>query len=1473
MTLTAITGAGGAGTPTYSWRGPDISVTTSATNVSPSFTTTATAATGAYSVVVSYSGTGCGSASGATGVYSLNAQPAITSLTTPNLNPFCTGSNLVLTANGVSGGAGASVYTWSGPGISSTTGISNISPIFTPTAAIGAYSVSLAFAGTGCNTANQQTGVYTVAPTPNGTIVSGAGTFCGSTTITATDGAGGTIYFQGTTSGGTSTAIPSATQVVTVTGTYYFRSQSAAGCWGNQGSVSVTINPVPTATVTNNGYICNGGVVTLTASPIVGVTTYSWTGTSITGSASTSITTATPTSLSVYTVVITDGSGNPGCTTQYTTTVSVNATPTATASNNGYICAGGTVTLTATPAGGASVFTWIGPAFGPVSGLNVTATPTLTSTYTLTVTDGSGHPGCSPTTPYTTTVSVNATPTASPTNDGPICAGGTVHLFANPSGGVSVFNWVGAALIPVSSATVSATPTLTATYTLTVSDGSNQPGCAPSTQYTTAVTVSANPTLVNATSNSPICATSDLLLGVVGAANVTGYSWSGPVAITNPLTATASVPSAGTNASGTYTVIVNNGAGSGCTASYTTVATVNALPAVFNVTGGGGYCSDDTGVHVGLDGSESGINYQLFLGSAGGTTLSGTGSALDFGLYTAVGVYTVLATNAATFCASNMNGSAAVSVNPSPVSTYSLTSSGTDYCFGGTGVIVSLSGSEVGINYQLYLGSYPVGDDTAGTGSSISFGYETGAGDYLAIATNATTGCQSMLTGYVSIVIDSLPRLYTVTGGGGYCMGGAGIDIGLSGSDAGISYDIYNSSIIGSLGTEGGTGGSLDFGFQVAAGTVSVVATNNTTHCHSVMSGTPVISVNPLPTVYNVTGGGTYCEGTGGVNISLSTSDTGVTYSLYNGASFVTSVVGIGGGTLSFGPQTAAGTYTVSALRTFTGCSAAMADSAVIVENMAPTIYSVTGGGPYCSSDPGVAIGLGGFDTGVTYTLYNLAAPVGTFTLSASSLNFGFFPAGSYSVSAAYNFTGCMSNMSGVRTITENASPVVYGVTGGGSYCAGSGAPHVFLSSSDTGVTYSLYNDGTFVGTFTSSVSGSMLDFGSLPTAGTYTVSAANAISGCGSNMADSAVINVVTPVTPSVSVSTGIGDTSCLGSSVTFTATGVNGGATPGYSWSVNGTTVTGATSSTYIYVPANGDVVMGIMASSATCATPAAVSASDTITVLDHATPGVTISANPGSTVCANTIVTFTAVPAFGGAIPTFTWQKNGITVLTAGATYSYVPLDGDNISVEITSDYPCLIHDTASADLGIHVGADIPPVVEIVAVPGRAIHTGETDTLIGEITSGGPVTYQWLVNNVVMAGATNSTYISTFNNNDSVTCQATSTNGCALSGFNTISITVYNVGITPVVSGEANLRLIPNPNKGEFSISGTLGTSIEDVVTMEITDMLGQVIYKDKVTVHSGVMDQKIRLNNTLSNGMYILNLHSSDVTKVFHFVVEQ
>jgi hypothetical protein len=95
-------------------------------------------------------------------------------------------------------------------------------------------------------------------------------------------------------------------------------------------------------------------------------------------------------------------------------------------------------------------------------------------------------------------------------------------------------------------------------------------------------------------------------------------------------------------------------------------------------------------------------------------------------------------------------------------------------------------------------------------------------------------------------------------------------------------------------------------------------------------------------------------------------------------------------------------------------------------------------------------------------------------------------------------------------------------------------------------------------------------------------------ITDAGSNTASSSTTVDVTPLLPvSVSISAVPSGAVCTGTSVTFTATPVNGGTTPSYQWQVNGTDV-GTDSPTYTTSALlNNDVVTVVMTSNATCAT----------------------------------------------------------------------------------------------------------------------------------------------------------------------------------------------------------------------------------------------------------------------------------------------
>ncbi len=496
---------------------------------------------------------------------------------------------------------------------------------------------------------------------------------------------------------------------------------------------------------------------------------------------------------------------------------------------------------------------------------------------------------------------------------------------------------------------------------------------------------------------------------------------------------------------GAYTVVATN-AGTSCMNNMTGSVniTVNAIPAAYTVTGGGNYCPGGGGVPVGISGSTAGISYQLLKnGAILGAPVTGTGSPLSFGMQTAPAAYSVMATNPATSCTSNMLDTVNVAINTLPA-TYTIYGPHTNYCAGGTGIDLTLSGSESGVSYQLFVGGVPTGAPIAGTGFAMDLGLQTTAGAYTVQATNSTTGCTRYMSGSFTIAIDPLPTSYSMVGGGDYCSGGTGVGVGLSNSAIGITYQLYNG--IGTVGGPiSGTGSPINFGQETAAGPYTVIATNTATTCANTMAGSALVIVDPLPTVFAVTGGGNYCAGGTGVHVGLSGSNNTISYQLYNtGALSGGPALGTGL-SIDFGLETTTGNYTVVATNTSTGCKSTMAGSQNVGINSLPTPFIVSGGGSYCEGGSGVAVNLLSSTTGVNYQLLD-----GTMTMGAplsgngSELSFGLQTgAGTYTVVATNTSTTCTNTMSGSAVIVVNPLPTTHNVTGGGNYCVGSsGVPH-----------------------------------------------------------------------------------------------------------------------------------------------------------------------------------------------------------------------------------------------------------------------------------------------------------------------------------------------------------------------------------------------------------------------------------------------
>ncbi len=89
----------------------------------------------------------------------------------------------------------------------------------------------------------------------------------------------------------------------------------------------------------------------------------------------------------------------------------------------------------------------------------------------------------------------------------------------------------------------------------------------------------------------------------------------------------------------------------------------------------------------------------------------------------------------------------------------------------------------------------------------------------------------------------------------------------------------------------------------------------------------------------------------------------------------------------------------------------------VFVRCSTPTAYSVTGGGTYCSGGSGVAVGLAGSQTGVSYQLRRNAVNIGSPVAgTGSAISFGNQTlVGTYSVSAKSGT--CNATMTGSKTV------------------------------------------------------------------------------------------------------------------------------------------------------------------------------------------------------------------------------------------------------------------------------------------------------------------------------------------------------------------------------------------------------------------------------------------------------------------------
>lgn len=197
-----------------------------------------------------------------------------------------------------------------------------------------------------------------------------------------------------------------------------------------------------------------------------------------------------------------------------------------------------------------------------------------------------------------------------------------------------------------------------------------------------------------------------------------------------------------------------------------------------------------------------------------------------------------------------------------------------------------------------------------------------------------------------------------------------------------------------------------------------------------------------------------------------------------------------------------------------------------------------------------------------------------------------------------------------------------------------------------------------------------------------------------------------------------------CAGTSVTYTAAPTNPGTTPSYQWKVNGADA-GTNSTSFIYTPANGDVVTCVLSASVSGCSPNNPALSNQVVMVVNSilAAGVSVAAS-SNPFCAGASVTFTATPVNGGILPTFEWLVDGIVVQQGGSDlFTTASLSaGQIVACRLTSAWPCLVaNPVTSPPLSISVAPD--PVVSLTDKP--ALCVGEVSRL-----DAGPdyASYRW-------------------------------------------------------------------------------------------------------------------------------------------------
>jgi gliding motility-associated-like protein len=1018
-------------------------------------------------------------------------------------------------------------------------------------------------------------------------------------------------------------------------------------------TVTLNINPLPTATVSGGGTVCAGTPAPNVVFTFTGTAPFTFTYTdgttpvTVTNHPTTTYTITNPTAGTYSVTALTDSKSCGATSLGGSAAVVINPLPTATISGGGTVCTGDPLPNVVFTFTGTAPYTFTYNNGGaPITVTNhpsntFTITNAAAGTYTITaLTDSKTCVATSLGTPVA--VVVRTRPTATVAGGGTVCAGNPVPNIVFTFTGTAPFTFTYTdGTTPV---TITNHPTTTytinnppaGTYSITtLTDAST---CnATSLGGSVASVINPLPT-ATISGGGTICSGSPLpnvVFTFTGTAPFTfTYNNGGaPITVTNHPTNTFTITNA---AAGTYTITA-------LTDSKTCVATSLGTPVsvivrtrpTATVSGGGTVCAGNPVPNIVF--TFTGTAPFTFTYTDGTTPVTITNHPTT--TYTInnppAGTYSITTlTDASTCNATSLGGSVASVINPLPTATIS---GGGTICSGSPlpNVTFTFTGTAP-FTFTYNNGGAPI---TVTNHPTNTFTINNAAaGTYTITALTDSKTCVATSLGTpVSVIVNTRPTA-VVSGGGTICAGGTlpNVTFTFTGT-APFTFTYTDGTTPVTVNNHPSTTFTIT---NAPAGTYSVTSLTDASTCNATsLGGSVAVVVNPLPTA-TISGGGTICSGSPLPNVTFTFTGTAPYTFTYNNGGAPITVTNHPSNTFTI-TNAAAGTYTITALTDSKTCVATSLGTPVsVIVNTRPTAV-VSGGGTICAGGtlPNVTFTFTG-TAPFTFTYTDGTTPVTVNNHPSTTFTITNAPAGTYSVTSLTDASTCnATSLGGSVAVVVNPLPTAT-ISGGGTICTGSPLPNVVFTFTGTAPYTFTYNNGGAPITVTNHPSNTFTITNAA--AGTYTITALTDSKTCVATSLGTPV-SVIVNTRPTAVVSGG--GTICAGGTlpnVTFTFTGT-APFTFTYTDGTTPVTVTNHPTTTFTInnAPA-GNYSVTSLTDAGTCS---ATSLGGSVAVVVNPLPTATISG--GGTVCTgsplpNVVFTFT-----GTAPYTFTYNNGGAPI----------------------------------------------------------------------------------------------------------------------------------------------------------------------------------------------------------------------------------